>query len=160
MRRQLLSTSYSCAICVGVWMIIVEYGFCSQMAGTPRGRQLTDDFESSSSVGVIDLILASAHSWSCGRSSGVTFGSNCPRAAGSTPKRPLTPWPAPFGSQWPEKSGFPSGRRGAGPPGGITPIAYGGPSAGCCASTGIDADASPIIAAQRNALRSVIVLSV
>ena len=55
------------------------------MAGTPRGRQFTDDFESSSSVGVIALILADAHGWNSGRSSGVTFGSNVPNAAGSTP---------------------------------------------------------------------------
>ena len=70
---------------------MVEYGFCSQIAGSPRGMQFTDDFDSSTSVGVIDFILSSAHCWNTGRSSGVTFGSNCPRAAGFTPKRPLTP---------------------------------------------------------------------
>ena len=61
------------------------YGFCSQIAGTPRGMQFTDDFDSSSSVGVIDLIFASAQGWNAGGASGVTFGSNCRVAAGSTP---------------------------------------------------------------------------
>jgi hypothetical protein len=55
------------------------------MAGTPRGMQLTDDFDSSSSVGVIDLIFASASGLNCGGSSGVAFRSNCGIAAGSTP---------------------------------------------------------------------------
>src|SRR5262245_22162012 len=94
------------------------------MAGTPRGRQLTEDFVSSSSVGVIDLILASADGWKTGGSSGVTLGSKVPSAAGSTPKRPLTPWPAPLGNQCPDRSGCPSGNRGAGPPGGMTLIVY------------------------------------
>src|SRR6188768_4027186 len=35
------------------------------------------------------------------------------------------PWPAPLGNQCPERSGWPSARRGAGPPGGMTVIAYG-----------------------------------
>src|SRR6266853_1470328 len=94
------------------------------MAGTPRGMQFTDDFDSSSSVGVIALIFATAHGWNTGFSSGVTLGSNVRIAAGSTPKRPETPWPAPFGNQWPVKSGWPSEKRGAGPPGGITVIVY------------------------------------
>src|SRR4030095_6769588 len=94
------------------------------MAGRPRGMQFTDDFDSSSSVGVMALILASAAGWNTGFSSGVTIGSNVPRAAGSTPKRPLTPCPAPLGNQWPDKSGWPSARRGAGPPGGITFVLY------------------------------------
>src|SRR5687768_4281534 len=86
--------------------------------------QLTDDFDNSSSVGVIDLMRASADGRNAGGSSGVIFGSNWRSAAGSTPKRPLTPCPAPLGSQWPDKSGRPSASRGAGPPGGITVIAY------------------------------------
>src|SRR5262245_7284464 len=102
----------------------VEYGFWSQMAGRPRGMQLTDDFDSSSSTGVIALIFASAHGWNAGFSSGVARGSNCRRSAGSTPSRPLTPCPALLGSQWPERSTWPSGNRGGGPPGGITLIAY------------------------------------
>jgi hypothetical protein len=126
MTRQLLSTSYSCAIKPGLWTIIVVYGFWSQIAGTPRGRQFTDDFDSSSSVGVIDLIFSSAQGWNAGRSSGVTFGLNVPSAAGSTPNRPLTPCPAPFGNQCPVKSGRPSGSRGAGPPGGSGLIVYSG----------------------------------
>src|ERR1700730_561202 len=105
MTRQLLRTSYSCTSKPGLCTIRVEYGFCSQMAGTPRGMQFTDDFDSSSSVGVIALIFASAQGWNIGRSSGVTLGSNVPSAAGSTPNRPLTPWPAPLGSQCPERSG-------------------------------------------------------
>ena len=96
----------------------VEYGFCSQIAGSPRGMQFTDDLASSASVPLTDFIFSIAHGWNDGRSSGVTLGSNWPRAAGSTPKRPLTPWPAPLGSQWPEKSTWPSGRRGGAPPGG------------------------------------------
>src|SRR4026209_1213638 len=124
MTRQLLRTSYSCTNSPGLWTINVVYGFCSQMAGTPRGMQFTDDFDSSSSVGVIDLIFSNAQGLTAGRSSGVTLGSNVPRAAGSTPKRPLTPWPAPLGNQWPVKSGWPSANRGAGPPGGITLIVY------------------------------------
>src|SRR5215467_3841195 len=103
---------------------MVPYGFCSQMAGTPRGIQFTDDLDSSSSVGVKFLIFAAAHGWNDGGSSGVTFGSNCLRAAGSTPYRPLTPCPALLGSQRPVKSGCPSGSRGVGPPGGITLIVY------------------------------------
>src|SRR5688572_28074435 len=102
------------------------------MAGTPRGRQFTDDFDNSSSVGVMDLIFASAHGWNTGGSSGVTLGSNVESAAGSTPNRPLTPWPAPFGNQCPVKSGRPSANRGAGPPGGITLIVY----SEFCATTG------------------------
>src|SRR6185503_12773839 len=94
------------------------------MAGRPRGMQFTDDFDSSSSVGVIALIFASAHGWNTGLSSGVFLASNVPSAAGSTPKRPLTPCPAPLGNQCPVKSGWPSASRGAGPPGGITLIAY------------------------------------
>src|SRR5258705_8494528 len=94
------------------------------MAGTPRGMQFTDDFDNSSSVGVIALIFAAAHGWNTGRSSGVALGSNVRIAAGSTPKRPETPWPAPFGNQWPVKSGWPSASRGVGPPGGITVIVY------------------------------------
>src|SRR5687767_2698763 len=86
--------------------------------------QFTDDRDNSSSVGVIDLIFAAAHGWKAGGSSGVTFGSNWPRAAGSTPNRPLTPWPAPLGSQWPEKSICPSGRRGGAPPGGMGLTTY------------------------------------
>ena len=39
--------------------------------------QFTDDFDSSSSVGVIDLIFACAQAWNAGGASGVTFGSNC-----------------------------------------------------------------------------------
>src|SRR2546422_10828485 len=103
---------------------MVPYGFCSQMAGTPRGIQFTDDFDSSSSVGVMALIFAAAQGWKEGGSSGVALGSNCLRAAGSTPYRPLTPWPALLGSQRPDKSGCPSANRGAGPPGGITLIVY------------------------------------
>src|SRR5262249_44841766 len=103
---------------------MVPYGFCSQMAGTPRGRQFTEDFESSSSVGVMPLIFARAHGWKEGGSSGVALGSNCRRAAGSTPHRPLTPWPALFGSHNPDKSGCPSDNRGVGPPGGITLMVY------------------------------------
>src|SRR5947199_10380981 len=122
MTRQLLRTSYSCTNKPGLWTINVVYGFCSQMAGRPRGMQFTDDFDNSSSVGVMALIFASAQGWKEGGSSGVTLGSNCLRASGSTPKRPLTPWPALFGSQSPEKSGCPSAIRGAGPPGGITLI--------------------------------------
>src|ERR671918_3178090 len=98
--------------------------------------QFTDDRDNSSSVGVIDLIFAAAHGWNAGGSSGVTFGSNCPLAAGSTPKRPLTPWPAPFGSQCPEKSMRPSGSRGGAPPGGSGLTVYGGPS--CCAAADSD----------------------
>src|SRR5258705_9126984 len=94
------------------------------MAGTPRGMQFTDDFDSSSSVGVMALIFAAAHGWNSGRSSGAAFGSNVRSAAGSTPKRPLTPWPAPLGNQCPVKSGWPSANRGAAPPGGITLIVY------------------------------------
>src|SRR5207247_2708870 len=105
MTRQLLSTSYSCTSSPGLCTISVVYGFCSQIAGTPRGMQFTDDFDSSSSVGVMPLILASAHAWNCGRSSGVAFGSKVGIAAGSTPYRPLTPCPAPFGNQCPDKSG-------------------------------------------------------
>src|SRR6266850_767702 len=124
MTRKLLSTSNSCTSCPGVDTSWVEYGFCSHIAGTPRGMQFTDDLDSSSSVGVMALIFAKAQGWKEGGSSGVTLGSNCRRASGSTPKRPLTPWPAPFGSQSPEKSGCPSAIRGAGPPGGITLIVY------------------------------------
>src|SRR5687768_17941974 len=124
MSRQLLRTSYSCTSMFGLCTSTVEYGFWSQMAGTPRGMQFTDDFDSSSSVGVIDLMRANAAGLKAGGSSGVTLGSNWRIAAGSTPNRPLTPWPAPFGSQCPDKSGWPSGNRGAGPPGDITLIAY------------------------------------
>src|SRR5262245_53376556 len=124
MTRQLFKTSYNCTSMSGLWTINVVYGFCSQMAGTPRGIQFTDDFESSSSVGVIALIFASAHGWNNGFSSGVTFGSNVGIAAGSTPKRPLTPCPAPFGNQWPERSGCPSDNRGGGPPGSSTVTSY------------------------------------
>src|SRR6266850_5706456 len=120
--RKLFSTSNSCTSCPGVETNCVEYGFCSHIAGTPRGMQFTDDFDNSSSVDVMALIFASAQGWKEGGSSGVTLGSNCLRASGSTPKRPLTPWPALFGSQSPEKSGCPSAIRGAGPPGGITLI--------------------------------------
>src|SRR5712671_6702118 len=122
MTRQLLRTSYSCTSKPGLWTINVVYGFCSQMAGTPRGMQFTDDFDSSSSVGVMALIFANAQGWNTGGSSGVTFGSNVRIAAGSTPKRPLTPWPAPLGNQCPVRSGCPSANRGAGPPGGSTLI--------------------------------------
>src|SRR5205823_4371690 len=94
------------------------------MAGTPRGMQFTDDFDSSSSVGVIALIFAAAHGWNSGRSSGVAFGSNVGIGAGSTPYRPLTPCAAPLGNQWPDRSGCPSESRGAGPPGGSGLIAY------------------------------------
>src|SRR5439155_10096612 len=118
---------------------------CSQIAGTPRGMQFTDDFDSSSSVGVIALIFAAAQDWNTGRSSGVTFGSNVRIAAGSTPKRPETPWPAPFGNQWPVKSGWPSGSRGAGPPGGITVIAYFG--AAFCAPGDTERAAHSVIVA-------------
>src|SRR5439155_12474312 len=124
MTRQLLRTSYSCTSMSGLWTIKVVYGFCSQMAGSPRGMQFTDDFDSSSSVGVIALILATAHGCNAGFSSGVTLGSNVRSAAGSTPKRPLTPCPAPLGNQCPDKSGWPSDSRGAGPPGGSTLIVY------------------------------------
>ena len=86
--------------------------------------QFTDDFDNSSSVGVMALIFASAQGWNSGFSSGVAFESNVPSAAGSTPNRPLTPWPAPLGNQCPDKSGWPSDSRGAGPPGGITLIVY------------------------------------
>src|SRR4029450_12765341 len=107
------------------------------MAGSPRGWQFTDDFDSSSSVGVIALILASAHDWNDGFSSGVTFGSNVERAAGSTPKRPLTPCPAPFGNQCPDKTGCPSGNRGAWPPGGRTLMVYSAVCPPACAKSAI-----------------------
>src|SRR5687767_4922530 len=97
--RQLFSTAYSCTSSPGLCTIIVVYGFCSQMAGSPLGMQLTEDFDSSSSVGVIDLILASASGLNCGGASGVTLGSKVRIASGSTPKRPDTPCPAPFGNQ-------------------------------------------------------------
>src|SRR5688572_10080805 len=124
MTRQLLRTSYSWTSRPGLWTIRVVYGFCSHIAGTPRGRQFTDDFDSSSSVGVMAFIFARAQGWKTGCSSGVTLRSNVPSAAGSTPNRPLTPWPAPLGNQCPVKSGRPSGSRGAGPPGGNGLMVY------------------------------------
>src|SRR5688572_14971897 len=155
MSRQLLRTSNSCTSMFGLCTITVEYGFCSQMAGTPRGMQFTEDFDSSSSVGVIDLILANAAGLKAGGSSGVTFGSNWRIAAGSTPNRPLTPWPALFGSQCPDKSGWPSDSRGAGPPGGITLIVY----SWVCASAGAETtDNAEITTAQATTYRITLTL--
>src|SRR6185436_594730 len=105
MTRQLFRTSYNCTNMSGLCTMRVVYGFCSQMAGTPRGIQFTDDFDNSSSVGVIALILARAEGLNAGGSSGVTLGSNVAVAAGSTPNRPEVAWPAPFGNQCPERSG-------------------------------------------------------
>ena len=99
-------------------------GSAAKLRAHRRGRQFTDDFDSSTSVGVMAWIRSSAQGWNTGGSSGVVSESNVPSAAGSTPKRPLTPWPAPFGNQCPDRSGRPSANRGGGPPGGITPIVY------------------------------------
>ena len=49
-------------------------------------------------------------------------------------------WPAPFGNQWPVKSGWPSARRGAGPPGGSGLIAY---SVGLASWAPTDSDNAP-----------------
>src|ERR1700758_2781877 len=59
------------------------------------------------------LIFAAAHGWNEGGSSGVALGSNCLRSAG------LSVWPPAMPpNQTPERSGWPSAVRGAGPPSG------------------------------------------
>ena len=118
MTRQLLRTSYSCTSRPGLWTIKVVYGFCSQMAGTPRGMQFTDDFDSSSSVGVIALIFASAHAWNTGLSSGVTLGSNVPVRGRVDAKAAADTLAGAIGEPVARTNpGWPSGSRGGGPAG-------------------------------------------
>src|SRR5580704_16172326 len=88
------------------------------MPGTPSGSQLTPSSASEASVRLMDLSLASAQGWKEGFSSGVTLGSNCCRASTSTGSADMIPTPPLLGNQTPDKSGWPSAVRGAGPPGG------------------------------------------
>src|SRR5882672_9632222 len=57
------------------------------------------------------LIFAAAQGWNGGGSSGVAFASNCLLKAVLKVKPPAVP-----GNQTPERSGWPSALRGAGPP--------------------------------------------
>src|SRR5579871_6738370 len=92
------------------------YGFVINIPGTPRGMQFTEGRRISASRVESFFTFSAAQDWNGGFSSGVALGSNWRRAGSASAvrsSRPIFP-----GNQTPERSGWPSAVRGAGPPGG------------------------------------------